>query len=308
MSIGRISTFYTQDQTLEMLCPGKERNAVFSHICINRLILPCDGQIAVIVLDDSGIEHHLGLITFAGNETDDARSKISTGLRPILITSLGRSGSTVLANSLGLHPEVAQIGYYPFEYRFFSYCLQATYVLTSPANHDFSMGGDAFESREHFKIGFNPFNHRGYDRLIGDDRLRNFYENEFAQDTARFFISSAQKAILLAASKKPNAKAFVEKMAGNHLANLAESLCSEVNEIVLVRDFWSMTRSMISFDAKRGTNSFFSGDPDLWLGGMALQYSSHIQSSKLDGKIVVKYGELTSNPQARLTKLAQELG
>lgn len=213
-----------------------------------------------------------------------------------------------MANSLGQHPEVAQIGDYPFEYRFFSYCLDATYVLTSPANHDFSMGGDAFETRESFKIGFNPFNHREYDRLIGNDDLRTFYEGKFARETARFLMARASDAIALAAANKQRAVAFVEKMAGVHLANLAENLCAGVREIVLVREFWSMVLSMIAFDRKRGTASFFSGDPDWWLLSMAFQYSFLLQRSRLDGKILVDYDELMLDPRARLTRLARELG
>jgi len=290
------------------LCPGREHQAVFGHLCINRLILRREGRIAVIVKDESGVDHHLGTITFSANFFDEGLSKLYTGLRPILITSLGRSGSTVLANSLGQHPEVAQIGDYPFEYRFFSYCLDAIYVLTSPANHDFSMGGDAFEIRENFKIGFNPFNHRQYDRLIGNDGLRTFYEGKFARETARFFMAMASDAIELAAAEKQRAVAFVEKMAGTHLANLAENLCSDLREIVLVREFWSMVLSMIAFDRKRGTASFFGGDPDSWLIAIAFQYSCLVQRSRLDGKILVNYDDLMLDPRARLTRLAHELG
>jgi hypothetical protein len=306
--IGRLSTLSDSQQTLKSLCPGREKSAVFGHLCINRLILRSHGRIAVLVSDEAGYRHHLGTITFDGNLASKGLLNLDLGLRPILISSLGRSGSTVLTNSLGLHPEIALFGGYPFEYRFFSYCLHATYILSSPANHDFSMGGGAFETSNTFNIGFNPFNHRDYDRQLGNSRLRKYYEGDFTRKTAQFFVGRAKEGIALAALRKKRAVAFVEKMGGAHLANLADNICANVREIVLVRGFWDMATSMIAFDAKRALKAFNSGNPDDWLIAMAFQHLHLLRRSRLSGKIVVSYEDLTRDPQQRLETLARELG
>lgn len=310
--IARVSALQRTEGVLAYLCPGHEANAAFGHTCINRLILREGGVIAVLVTDMAGDRHHVGNIHYSANNTDELVPKVDLGLRPILITSLGRSGSTVLANSLGLHPKVLAIGGYPYEYRFYTYCLQAMYVVTSPANLNHSMGGDAFETRHQFNIGFNPFNHREYDRLVGGDHLRDFYEQRFASDAPRFFMEQARGALAAHAKSKPGAVAFVEKMAGTHLANLAERTCEGVREIVLVRDFWQLVLSMVAFDAKRGTSGFFSAknqqQADYWLGAIAFQHCHTAGRARLPGRIAVSYEELMRDPRSALAILMKRLG
>ena len=259
----------------------------------------------------AGVRHALGEIRYSGNEIATI-GKQDLGLSPILVTSLGRSGSTVLAHALGLHPEVAAVGGYPFEYRFFSYCLHAAYVLTSPAGHAHSMGGDAFENRHPFSIGFNPFNHRDYDRVLGHDALRDWYEGPHAAATARFFMGQAREALAIAARGKPGATAFVEKMGGSLLANVAHNLCAGTREIVLLRSFWDVARSMIAFDAKRGTTGFFPaanrGEADAWLRDLADQQRHLERRAQLPGMAAISYEALMGDPQATLAELAAALG
>ncbi len=306
--IARFSVFHKTHSVLSRLCPDRLDDSVFIHLCINRLILRQEGNISVLVADEHGVRHHLGTIEFYENTFDtNEKPTIELGARPILISSLGRSGSTVLANSIGLHPEVCLIGRYPFEYRFFSYCLHATYILTSPANHDFSMGPDAIEKVNVFNTGFNPFNFRGFDRLLDNDDLRNFYETEFTRDTAAHFMQQAKTAIEKVISTKKNATAFIEKAVGTNLSNLAENIYPNMKEIVLLRGFWDMALSMIAFDAKRGTKSFYSENPDDWLIARAYQHCNLTIRSRMKGKIPVVYEDLIGNPELCLTELARKL-
>lgn len=304
--IAIVSTFQDFRGALSHLCPGYEDRAIYAHLCINRLILPQDTNIDVVVVSGYG-ERMLGVIQVSGNDTTKVVEKIDLGCNPILITSLGRSGSTVLANSLGLHPDVEVWGDYPFEYRYFSYCLHAINVLTSPANHDFSMSGDAFESRSPFSIGFNPFNCRDYDRLIGKDNVRDYFEKEVPAKTAHFFFGLFKNFIGNATRKQTAPLAFVEKVAGTQLADLANNLCLNVIEIVLIRDFWDLVNSMIAFDKKRGTSSFFSGDPNAWLESMAFQYVKLVQRSRMPGKVAVAYDDLVSAPRVSISNIAREI-
>jgi hypothetical protein len=309
--IGRLSPLRDTREVLEALCPAHAERARFAHLCINRLILRAEGTIEVVAAEEAGDNHLVGRIEFSGNRPHDDAPRIDVGLAPILIDSLGRSGSTILADSLGSHPAIANFGGYPFEYRFFSYCLHAVYVVTSPANHPHSMGGDAFENRHPFDIGFNPFNHRDYDRLLGHDRLREFYEGEFARDAAKFFMGQARRAIALNAQAKPGAVAFVEKVGGPLLANLAANVCANVREIVLIREFWELALSMIAFDAQRGTSGFFSAttreDADAWLVELALQQDHLRRRARFDGMIAVSYADLMRDPRGRMKALMDEL-
>lgn len=306
--IAKVSTFHDTQSVLSDLCPDKSDSSVFIHLCINRLILRREGSISVLVTDELGMRHHLGTIEFRENTFNESeKPTIRIGARPILISSLGRSGSTVLANSIGLHPEVCLIGGYPFEYRFFSYCLHATYILTSPANHESSMPPGAFEKINIFNTGFNPFNIRVWDRLFENDDLRNFYETKFTHDTAAHFMHQANTAIEKITSRKKTATSFVEKAVGTNLSNLAENIFPNLKEIVLIRNFWDMALSMIAFDAKRGTKSFYSENPDDWLIARAYQHCNLTIRSRIEGKILVVYEDLIKNPKLCLTELAGKL-
>lgn len=307
--IARLSQFHQTDSVLAELCPDNVNSSVFVHICINRLILRQEGKISILVADETGKRHHLGTVEFSENTfTGEEKPTIELGPRPILISSLGRSGSTILANSIGLHPEVSVIGGYPFEYRLFSYFLHATYITTSPSNHEFSMGADSFEKVNVFNIGFNPFNNRDFDRLLENDSLREFYETKFTKETAAFFMEQARAAIENGTSSKKTAVAFVEKAAGTNLSNLAANLFPNLKEIVLIRDFWDMALSMIAFDEKRGTTSFFTEEADDWLIARAFQHCNLTIRSRMKGMISVKYEDLIKNPKSCLIKLAGKLG
>jgi tRNA (mo5U34)-methyltransferase len=307
--IARVSTFHETESVLSKLCPSKVDSSIFAHLCINRLILRKQGSISVLIADEFGVRHHLGTIHFKENTfTENEKPTFNLGVSPILISSLGRSGSTVLANSIGLHPEVCLIGSYPFEYRFFSYCLHATYITTSPANHDCSMGPDAFEKVNLFNTGFNPYNSRGFDRLLVNDNLRDFYETKFTCDTTVHFMEQAKAAIERITATKKTATAFIEKAVGSNLSNLAENIFPNLKEIVLMRNFWDMALSMIAFDVKRGTTSFYSENPDDWLIARAYQHCNLTIRSRLEGKIPVLYEDLIKNPKLCLTKLVGKLG
>ena len=307
--IARKSTFSTNKSVLTVLCPDKVDSSIFVHLCLNRLILRNEGNISVLVTDEFGKRHHLGTIEFRENFFSELeKPTIDLKPRPILISSLGRSGSTVLANSIGLHPEVSLIGGYPFEYRFFSYCLHATYVLTSPGNQDFSMGPDSFEKVNLFNTGFNPYNCREFDRQLENNELRNFYETSFCHDTIEYFMLQAKAAIEKATSGKSTAIAFIEKSAGTNLCNLAENIFPNLREIVLIRDFWDMALSMIAFDLKRGTKSFYAESPDEWLIARAFQHGNLRIRSRIAGKIPVMYEDMIKNPKSCLFDLTGKLG
>lgn len=310
--VGRLARLHESREVLASLCPGDEDRAVFGHLCIDRLVLRDAGEIAVVATDAHGRRHHLGDIGFSGNRAADCVEPQDLGLAPILVTSMGRSGSTVLANALGLHPAVMSVGGYPFEYRFFSWCLHAAHVASAPANHGTSMGGDAFETRHDFELGFNPFNHRDYDRLAGHDRLREFYEGAFAGDAVRFFLLQARTALAIHAREKPAARAFVEKMGGTPLANLAANTCSNLQEIVLLREFRDMVGSMIAFDAKRGTTGFYSPrgrkEADAWLVELAFRQAHLAHRARLRGKLLVAYEDLVRDPRACMARIAPALG
>lgn len=305
--VGKFSRFNDHIDTLAILCPTYSKTAVYSDLCLNRLVLGSEGELEVYIADETGQRFLLGIIRFSENISDEYIRKIDLSLRPILISSLGRSGSTVLANCLEQHPAISKIGGYPFEYRFFSYCLHAIYVLTSPANHNISMGSDAFEIASRFNLGFNPFNHREYDKLLEQDYVRQFYEGRFTVEVVNFFMEQASNFLKIFSDQKKEAAFFVEKIAGVHLTELAGNIINGCTEIILFRKFWDMVSSKVAFDAKRGITSFH-GNADTWLLSMAFDHACLSRRAELPGKILVHYEDLIQDTKNTLQRLTRELG
>jgi hypothetical protein len=83
-------------------------------------------------------------------------------LLPIILTSVGRSGSTLMMSELGRHSEIVIGDTYPFEIKLLAYYSQAFDVLV--ATQDRANSTDPltmFAPQNRGKIGHNPYNAPG---------------------------------------------------------------------------------------------------------------------------------------------------
>ena len=98
-------TFFDLEGGLAVLCPGYENRGAYADLSVNRLLLRQKDELKIVVTDGEG-DHFMGVIEIKDNDTSSVVPRVGLGCRPILIVSLGRSGSTVLANCLGQHPNI----------------------------------------------------------------------------------------------------------------------------------------------------------------------------------------------------------
>jgi hypothetical protein len=180
-------------------------------------------------------------------------------LRPLIVTSLGRSGSTWLMKMLAAHPEIVVFRRFPYESAPARYWLHMLRVLSDGANLDQSTHPNYFPM-DLWSIGSNPY---ADDRVYEQPPLAEWLAGEYVERLAAF----CQQTIddwygkLAEMQAQPDAIYFAEKhMWPDYLAPLTWELYPEAKELFLVRDFRDMALSILAFDRRRGYAGF--GRPD----------------------------------------------
>jgi Sulfotransferase family len=164
----------------------------------------------------------------------------SSGLNAILVTAAGRSGTTLMMQSLSASPQVCIAKHHPFEVRLISYWSTVVATLTGPADYERSMHPDRLEG-DGFRVGANPLSHPDYAEVLHTGELATEY---FETYLPQLFADTARTAILeyylrvMDDWQKNQAIFFAEK--NNNLdrrpRTFARGLFPDLKEIVLTRD------------------------------------------------------------------------
>jgi Sulfotransferase family len=262
------------------------------------------------------VELEEGSLVVGGAITLD-REPLSTGyeptLAPLMVTTLGRSGSTWLMQILASHPEVVAFRRFPYESAPAKYWVHMLRVLTEPANFLESAYPDSFYN-ELWWIGANPFHD---ERVYEQAPLEGWFARTQVENLARFTQKTIEDWYLTLARTQDQRTAvyFAEKhMRPNYIPVLTWELYPRAKEIFLVRDFRDMARSIMDFDARRGFAGF--GRPDgitdeEYLRGdlrdMAEKLTRSWQSRR-DRAHLVRYEELVDRPAEIVAGLLEYLG
>jgi hypothetical protein len=232
--------------------------------------------------------------------------------QPLLVTGLGRSGSTWLMHLLAGHPDILASPSYPYEVRIAGYWLQALRVLSSPADFDASIRPDAFEERVG-TVGHNPFWHHQF--LDSLPSAREF-ETLWGQRQVELLAAVCQQCIdayyevLERALGRTGARLFAEKALVSPVPWVAWNIYAGTREIFLVRDFRD------SFCSAR---AFYRGrDPDASSG--VLEDEQWLQrrrqralrlaedwSRRRDTALLVKYEDLVRKPRQTMSRILEYL-
>jgi sulfotransferase family protein len=221
------------------------------YATINTLRLPRDFTIAVhaVFTDDSQVE----FATISGRRPA-LHSRFEPRLAPLMVTTLGRTGSTILVRLLEAHPEV--VAYPPFEAepKVASYWIDVLLALSEPAsyrrqltpgrdlNSTWWLGSQMPMPRArwprplHESIGATAI-----ETLAGfcQERIEALYEEIASEYGVR------------------EPRYFAEKYwATSTIPGFMWELYANPREVFVVRDFRDMACSMKAFDAKRGFQAF----------------------------------------------------
>jgi hypothetical protein len=231
-------------------------------------------------------------------------------LQPVIVTSLGRSGSTFLMGLLAGHPEIAVDRKVPYETRVSSYWTHVFKVLSRPANHARAGDLDTFVYNRHF-VGQNPFNAawRGE-----PPALREWYGLTAVEKLAAFCRENIDSFYRVVAelNGQQRARYFAEKRLGRPVRNVWAELYPRGREIFLVRDFRDMVASTFAFNAKRGYLAFgrqeFSSDEEyvrrLEFEVREMQVACEQRAAD---SLLVRYEDLVRSPHECLATILEYL-
>jgi hypothetical protein len=231
--------------------PGSDRSGFYMPI--GALTLPPEFELSVVAaLEDGG---RVPIATVRGRRAP-LRSGPDSYLQPLMVTSLGRTGSTAVLRILESHP--ATVVYKPFEYepRVATYWTEVLRALAEPQSYLRQLGPSniAFFDRGWFlgtRVPMPPNLDEGrIQRWMGEDSV------EALATFCQLRIEALYREIALDGGR-PDALYFVEKYPPRSAVTaLMWELYPNAREVILVRDFRDMVSSILAFDAKRGFHGF----------------------------------------------------
>jgi hypothetical protein len=235
----------------------------------------------------------------------------SDGPAPLLMTTLGRSGSTLLMTLLSLHPQIVAFDPANDDSRPFAYQLEAAMAMTSPASRMRLL--DSAVQGEGWWLGRDALPVEALARL--DEPLRELLLGAPVERLLRSAITQAAAFAgeLGAALERTDVRYAAEKSGPAHLPRLIRELCADARELFLVRDFRDVLASMLAFNAKRGYDAFgrehVEDDEQFvrWQAGIAAALAAGWRE-RGDGALLVRYEDLVADVPAAFTRVLDYLG
>jgi hypothetical protein len=236
------------------------------------------------------------------------------GPAPVLITMIGRSGSTALSNLLCHHPDVAGFRTWETETRVVTYWADILRFLARPQSYERQLNAGPDLTGDWWAGARPPYPEPPDDAeglravgLSGVEALASFCNSQIGLVTGA----------LASSAGKPGARWFVEKAAPEMLrstAEVMEELDPRTREVLLVRDPRDMACSMRAYSRKRGFQGFGPSkdasieDTIRWLshsGAAGLVEYMQRRGPRLH---VARYEDLVGRPRETLISLLEHIG
>jgi hypothetical protein len=285
-----------------------ETDCVF-HALVGLIGLKPDATLHFVIVLEDGSRVPAGSITV---QRKPLHTPYRPRLAPLLVTTLGRSGSTWLMQILASHPEVVVFRRFPYESAPAKYWLHMLRVLSEPANLVQSANPDTFHNNLWW-VGNNPYHD---DRVYEQAPLETWWGQTYPEALAEFCMRRIEDWYLTLARTQvqPAAVYFAEKhMWPNYIPVLTWELYPSAKEVFLVRDFRDMARSIMAFDERRGFAGF--GRPEgatdeQYLRGELRKMAVDLQqswTSRRDRAHLVRYEDLLMEPAATVSAMLEYL-
>lgn len=218
---------------------------------VGLLGLPTTAKLEVCAMLTDATPVHLGTIVVSHQPM---ATGYSPRLAPIIVTSLGRMGTTWLMRLLAAHPQVVVHGTYPYELGIAKYWTHLLRVAAGPADHLDSSHPETFTA-DLGQVGHNPY--------FGDFLAESPELNRWlAREQPGLLGAAIQRSIdgfyqqVAKHGGVSDARYFAEKGLPDHVPDLLRDLYPHARELILVRDIRDVICSVLAFDEKRQTRSF----------------------------------------------------
>ena len=190
------------------------------------------------------------------------RSGFEAQVQPLVLTSLGRSGSTWLMKMFAAHPEIVTMRRFPYESSAGKYWMHAMKVLSDPANLELSAHRTASIPIAGGRAATPTSTHRR--STTPSARMAGAQGREHVERLARFFQETVEQWYLTVARSQgqESPRYFAEKhLWPNFLPMLIRELYPGAREVFLVRDFRDVACSALAADERRGYCRLRPGAP-----------------------------------------------
>jgi hypothetical protein len=217
------------------------------QLVIGSLSLPLRFELEVDAVGADGSRAPLGRVR---GRRKPLRSSYSAALEPILLTTLGRTGSTWVITLLGQHPEIVACESFQYEGMLTHYWIEVLRSLAEPASYMQGVLPELYEGDWWLGRGRqSPLPLRKPDTTVP-----RWLGSENIEVIAGFCQSRLDAVYRLAAEAQgtPSARYFVEKCMPGMTQQLVSELYPAGREIVLVRDFRDWACSILDFNERRG--------------------------------------------------------
>lgn len=298
-----------RDDVAAALGVPAETDCVF-HALMSLVGLKLDATLTFQVVFEDGSRALAGSMSIG---REPLRTGFEPTLQPLMVTTLGRSGSTWLMQLLAAHPQVVVFRRFPYESAPAKYWLHMLRVLSEPANLGQSAHPEDFDKNPWW-LGANPYHD---DRIYEQVPLETWFADAYIEKLTDFCRRTIEDWYMTLARTQvqPAPVYFAEKHVWpDYLPDLTWELYPRAKELFLVRDFRDMARSIMAFDAKRGFAGF--GRPDGasdedYMRGELKQMAHDLQrawQSRGDRAHMVRYENLVMQPTETFTAMLEYLG
>ncbi len=231
-------------------------------------------------------------------------------LQPLIINSIGRTGTTWLMRLLIEHGRMATYDKYPYEARIASYWMHS--ILKT---HDlFPLHRNVIHNINRDWMNDQMTQHSSLGRWFKKDyqeRLATFCRDSIEQ--AYLHIAQEQNKDLKTLGQNSEPVYFAEKFGPGYLPDLLWDLYPNAKEIILVRDFRDMYCSILKFTEKPSTQNDFGRDTRLseakFIQNTAERIKQLVEAwqRRKDKVYVLRYEDLILQPERTLSLLLEHL-
>jgi hypothetical protein len=280
----------------------------FFNALIGLVGLKVESQLSLEVVTGNG--HRLPLAAISVRRTPIQTSFVPT-IQPLILTSLGRTGTTLVMKAFTSHPEILVFRRFPYEYAVAKYWIHMLRVLSGPADLLDSAHPDSFIADQHW-VGHNPY----HDHSVHTQApLARWFGREYVEQLAGFCQQSIEGCYraLAHGQDQPAPAYFAEKVWPSFIPVLTWELYPKAREVILVRDFRDAACSMLAFDSIRDYSNFGRADGKSEedyirdeVQGMATSMARS-WASRRDRAHLVRYEDLLLQPVETMTRLLEYL-
>lgn len=232
-------------------------------------------------------------------------------IHPLLVNSIGRTGSTLLMRLLAAHPKIVAYRRLPYEARAAKYWYHLMLTLAASPDPAKQIGQPHEFHLERVAAG-NPLTtaaFAAYPEAVAWSRT------DYLDDLAAFGLKAIDGwyGSVAAAQDQPEPVYWAEKTFPDQYATLAHELDPQARHLVLVRDFRDMWASMRAYNERRGFGDFGQvrarSDAqwleELRLGSLLLP---EMLARRGDAARLVRYEDLVANPAGEVAGILGFLG